>query len=135
MFRLAALLLLALSLGAQDPLFRIRVTMQGRGPDSTSFTSNLEIAYAPCEAWVGGSGGWIGSPAAYLEQVKGLGGVRPGMSVPFYAHTHSGSASGGDGSSATVTTTGPGTALWTEGDCVKRTDTSMPPSFHQAARF
>lgn len=139
MFRLAALLLLALSLGAQDPLFRIRVTMQGRGPDSTSFTSNLEIAYAPCEAWVGGSGGWVGSPAAYLEQVKGLGGVRPGMSVPFYAHTHSGSASGGDGSSATVTTTGPGTALWTErdrhGTSVKQTDPSLRPSFHQSARF
>jgi len=140
MCRLAALLLslVLLPLGATEPVFRIKVAMTGRSGD-TSFSSTLEIGYAPCAIWVGGSGGWTGSPAQYLSDAGGLGAIRPGMSLPFFAATHNGSASGSDGSAATVVTTGPGFALWkewdTHGTSVHQTDPSESPSHGQAARF
>lgn len=135
----AALLCLAgLSLGAAEPVFRIKVTMAGRSGEA-SFSSSLEIGYAPCAAWVGGSGGWVGSPDQYLAEAGGLAAIRPGMSLPFYAATHNGSASGSDGTLATVVTTGPGFAHWKEwgkvGQSEKQNDPSERPSHHQSARF
>ncbi len=143
MRRFAALLLwmFLVPLAAREPLFRIRVAMSGRA-DGASYTSSLEIGYAPCAIWTGGSGGWVGSPAEYLEKAGGLAAIRPGMSLPFYGMTHVGSASGSNGSessSATVITTGPGRALWTErdpsGQSEKATDPDDRPDHRQAARF
>ncbi len=143
MRRLAALLLwvLLIPLAAQEPVFRIKVTMSGRR-DAASFTSSLVIGYAPCAIWTGGSGGWVGSPAEYLQKSGGLAAIRPGMSLPFYAMTHEGHASGSDGSetsSASVVTTGPGRAWWTErdkyGQSEKHTDPGDRPDHRQSARF
>ncbi len=145
MGRLAAFLLACLSLLALqaqgDPVFRIKVTMSGRR-DSASYTSHLEIGYAPCVIWTGGSGGWVGSPAEFLANAGGLAAIRPGMSLPFYAMTHAGSASGSDGSetsTASVMTTGLGRAHWTErdkyGQSQKDTDLEDRPDCRQAARF
>ncbi len=120
MRRLAALWLwmLLVPIAAQEPVFRIKVTISGR-QDSASYTSRLEIGYAPCAIWTGGSGGWQGSPAEFLQKAGGLAAIRPGMSLPFYGITREGHASGSDGSessSATVVTIGPGRAHWTERD-------------------
>jgi len=142
MQRLPALLLALLCLlplAAQgDSVFRIKVTMKGVSGEA-SFSSSLEIGYAPCAIWVGGSGGWTGSPAQFLAETGGLAAIRPGMSLPFYAKGHNGSARGSDGSSAEVITTGPGFARWTERDkdhtSVKQNDASEQPDHHQSARF
>lgn len=143
MRRIAALFLwlLLVPLAAQEPVFRIRVTMSGR-VDSASYTSRLEIGYAPCAIWTGGSGGWVESPAEFLQKAGGLAAIRPGMSLPFYGMTHEGNASGNNGSessSATVVTTGPGRAYWVErdkdGQSEKATDPTDRPDHRQAARF
>ena len=68
--------LLCCALSAQAPVFRIRFTLSGTSGEA-SYTSNLEIGYAPCALWTGGSGGWKGSPAGYLDEAGGLGGIRP----------------------------------------------------------
>lgn len=139
--RVFVLFLLWFALGpamASEPVFRIKVFMTGQsgGP---SFSSTLEIGYAPCAIWTGGSGGWKGSPAGYLDEAGGLGGIRPGMSLPFFASSYSGDARGSDGSSAQVITLGPGFARWTErsgsNESRKETDASLNPSHHQSARF
>lgn len=138
--RLAALLLCLalLPLGAAEPVFRIRVTLSGRSGDA-SYTSNLEIRYAPCAIWVGGSGGGQGSPEAFLEKAGGLAAIRPGQSLPFYAHTTQGSAQGSDGSAAEVVTRAPGIAYWREwnsgSSCDKLTDAADRPDHQQSARF
>ncbi|MDP2875699.1 MAG: hypothetical protein Q8O00_05900, partial [Holophaga sp.] len=140
MRRLAALLLslALLPLGASEPIFRIKVTMTGRSGDA-SFSSSLEIGYAPCAIWTGGSGGGTGSPAETLEKAGGLAGLHKGGSLPFYAKTYNGSANGSDGSSADVMTLGPGIARWKERDkynaSERQTDATDRPDHRQAVRF
>jgi hypothetical protein len=90
---LLALLLLLGSPSTQEPVFRIRIQMDGKTGDA-SFTSNLEIGYAPCAIWTGGAGGGKGSPAQFLEEAGGLGAMRPGMSLPLYGKTHGGDTPG-----------------------------------------
>ena len=141
MRRLVLLLLACLNLlplaAQSDPVFRIKVTMTGRSGDA-SFSSDLEIGYAPCAIWTGGSGGAMGSPAETLEKAGGLAALRLGMSLPFYAKTYIGSGRGSDGTSASVMTLGPGIALWKEWDkdniCERQTDASERPDYRQAAR-
>ncbi len=121
-----------------EPVFIIRVEQTGQS-DDIYFTSTLEKTYSPCSQWVGGSGGFTGTPSGFVSNAGGLGGLRPKMGIPYYAKKLSGSAQGSDGSSATVVTNGDGLGLWTEqlGDnkCTRQDDPADLPSHNMSARF
>jgi hypothetical protein len=122
----------------EEPVFIIRVEQIGQS-DGISYSSVLEKIYAPCSNWTGGSGGFSGTPAGFIINAGGLGGLKPKMAVPFYARGYSGTAQGSDGSKAKVVTAGDGLGLWTEqlGDdeCTKLDDPAYQPSRHMSARF
>ena len=126
------------SISVNSPIFKIRVQQTGQS-DGVSFTSTLEQTYAPCSQWVGGSGGWQGTPSEFISNAGGLGGLIPKMSIPFYIKEYAGTANGSDGSKANVVTIGDGLGLWTEqsdnNTCTKQDNSSDYPSRKMNALF
>lgn len=121
-----------------SPIFKIRVQQTGQS-DGVMFSSTLEQTYAPCSQWVGGSGGWQGTPSEFISNAGGLGGLKPKMNIPFYIKEYTGSANGSDGSKAHVVTIGDGLGLWTEqsgnNTCTKQDNSSDYPSRKMNALF
>ncbi len=122
----------------EEIIFTISVEQTGIS-DDVSYSSFLEKTYAPCSQWVGGSGGFTGTPSGFISNAGGLGGLKPKMGIPFYSRRISGSAKGSDGSTASVVPSGDGLGFWTEqrGDskCTDQDDPSSRPSSHMSALF